>query len=147
MTTSTIKPNQSKSILEHSWSDAYIMASDFSDEEISFEVDTFNGEAALKLNKSDAIAIARHFNLIPTIYSKADPRIGFIQSGPNTYDVVTSKEYINGELVPVVTNDDLEVGDVVQTLDSGTTYDVVEVRLTPNHKLSELNGFMSEGGE
>ncbi len=57
----------------------------------------------IKFNKSDAIAIANHFNLIPEINPRLKESIAQYERGE-------AKECLNGELVELVTNDDFKIG-------------------------------------
>ena len=88
---SIITPNQIETIHDHRWYENHISAAYQTDPE--YLTLAIGLEIELDLNKSDAIAIANHFNLLPKP----------IQLG-------NVREYLNGELVETVTNDDFKIG-------------------------------------
>ena len=64
---SIIKPNQSKTIADHEWHDGAITFNSACSNIIDLEFQTFNSHSyqSVSFNKSDALAIANHFNLLP----------------------------------------------------------------------------------
>lgn len=104
---SIIKPGQSDSIYDHEWLDRRVTSSSCDKDHISINVVSVNRELrpiiySATFNKSDAIAIANHFNLIPE-------KVQFSQKSLTAF-YKKSSEYMNGELVEVVTNDDFKIG-------------------------------------
>ena len=99
-TTSIIEPNQPKTIYDHKWSSGRdISASIVPENNPNFMYNTIRITdyhetlGSLYLNKDDAIAIAKHFSLLPVLSN------------------YTPQEYLNGELVVNIdTGPDLEIG-------------------------------------
>jgi hypothetical protein len=130
--TTTIKPNQIESIHEHVWRDKSIVRTLSNGKVLGVYVSDLTG---LSFDKDDAIAIAKHFNLLPVFEVMTETE--YLSQGKNgkrlkesitQYDRGEAKEYLNSELVVNIdTGPDLKIGGA--------------------GGLEKFNGFMSEDRE
>lgn len=103
---SIIKPGQIESIHDHEWADVDITVLGAASHVIEITANIGNN-TVLTIDKSDAIAIANHFNLLPKPIQNDDCILDHLDAAAiaSQYDRIKlgrSNEYINGELVDIV---------------------------------------------
>ena len=142
--TSTIKPNQSESIHDHVWLDSGITCPRKIGDDLFLEVTdcSIDHSFDIKFNKSDAIAIAKHFNLLPKkpdFTESIELQKELMEEGNRVLSSMAVPKELQG-------NNDGNNKTAIELL-NGEPITAKDLEVTKNDQLVEYGGFMSEDRE